>query len=81
MLSNISSTFDVASISNICRLDRDVVGGIYTFIILIRWLFGNMILVCKPYSFPDEVSICNGFRTYMAIPPLVLFSRRCSISV
>jgi hypothetical protein len=35
MLSSIYSTYDVASISNICRLDNDVVGGIYTLITFI----------------------------------------------
>jgi hypothetical protein len=40
-----------------------------------------MILVCSPYSLPFDVSICNGLRTYVAIPPLVPFSRRCSTTV
>ena len=56
----------------------DVVGGMYTFTILIRSLFGSMILVCKLYSLPDDVSICSGLRTYVARPPRVLFGRRCS---
>ena len=47
----------------------------------IRLLFGGMILVCNPYSFPVDDSICNGFRTYVANPPRVLCVRRCSISV
>jgi hypothetical protein len=40
-----------------------------------------MILVCRPYSLPYDVSIYNGFRTYVAKPPLVLSARRCSTTV
>jgi hypothetical protein len=51
------------------------------FTILIRSLFGSMILVCKLYSLPDDVSIFNGLRTYVAKPPRVLSGRRCSTTV
>jgi hypothetical protein len=71
----------VAYISYTFRLVSDVVGGIYTFTTFILWLFGSMIFVCRPYSLPCDVSIYNGFRTYVAIPPLVLSVRRCSTTV
>jgi hypothetical protein len=37
--------------------------------------------VCSPYSFPDVVSIYNGFLTYVASPPRVLSVRRFSATV
>lgn len=58
------------------RLDSDYVGGMYVFTIFIRLLFGNIILVCRAYSFPDYDSIFRYFLTYVARPPLVL-SGRC----
>jgi hypothetical protein len=63
------------------RLVKDVVGGIYTFTTFILMLFGRIIFVCRPYSFPAECSICSGFLTYVASPPLVLSDRRYSITV
>jgi hypothetical protein len=71
----------VACASNILRLVSDVAGGIYTLITLIRSLFGSIILVCKLYSLPDDVSILSGLRTYVASPPRVLSRRRCSTIV
>jgi hypothetical protein len=47
----------VASVSCMCLLRRDVVGGMYTFTMFILRLFGSIILVCRPYSFPDVDSI------------------------
>ncbi len=44
-------------------------------------LFGRVILVCRPYLFPDVDSIFSGFRTNVARPPRVLFGRRYSTSV
>ncbi len=38
------------------------VGGMYTLTMLILWLFGRIILVCSPYSFPVDISSYNGFR-------------------
>jgi hypothetical protein len=37
--------------------------------------------VCNPYSFPDDVSIYSGFRTYVASPPRVPSGRRFSTNV
>lgn len=80
-VSNKFSTWVVACISDMLRLVSDVAGGIYTFTMLMRLLLGKIILVCSPYSFPFDDSIYNGVRTYVASPPLVLFGRRCLISL
>jgi hypothetical protein len=60
--SSVSSSA-VAWISSMFLLVSDVAGGIYTFTTFILMLFGRMILVCRPYSFPDDDSICSGLRT------------------
>jgi hypothetical protein len=80
-VSRSSSSWLVASVSSMCRLVSEVLGGIYVFTILIRRLFGNIIFVCKPYSLPYLDSICSGFRMNVARPPRVLFGRRCSTTV
>ncbi len=78
ILSNTVSTWVVAWVSSMFRLVRDVVGGMYMFTILMRWLFGRMILVCRLYSLPEDVSNFNGLRMYVASPPRVPLGRRCS---
>ena len=62
----------MAWVSGMFRFASDVAGGIYTLTMLTLWLLGRIILVCRPYSFPDDISSCNGFRMYVAKPPLVL---------
>ena len=59
----------------------DVAGGMYALTMFILWLFGRMILVCRPYSLPVDISSYSGFRMYVAMPPLVLSGRRCSTNV
>jgi hypothetical protein len=81
MVSRTVSTYVVACACSILRLVSDVAGGMYTLITLIRSLFGSIILVCKLYSLPDDVSILRGLRTYVASPPRVLSRRRCSTIV
>ena len=81
MLSIIDSNCVVACSCDILRFSNEVVGGMYMFIIFIRWLFGSIILVCKAYSLPLDDSIYSGFLTYVAIHPRVLSGRRCSIIV
>lgn len=76
-----SFIWDVAYVSGMLRFFNDVVGGIYTFIILILELFGRMSLVCMPYSLLLVDSIWIGFLTYVASPPRVLSWRRDSINV
>jgi hypothetical protein len=78
ILSSTLSTWVVACVSSMLRLVSDVEGGMYIFTILIRWLFGRIILVCRLYSFPCDVSSFSGLRIYVASPPRVLFGRRCS---
>jgi hypothetical protein len=80
-VSSIVSSSVVAWVSSMFLLVSDVVGGIYTFTTFILRLFGRIIFVCRPYSFPLDDSICSGFRTYVASPPLVLSVRRFSITV
>jgi hypothetical protein len=80
-VSSIVSSSAVARVSSMFLFVSDVAGGIYTFTTFILWLFGRMIFVCRPYSFPLDASICSGLRTYVASPPLVLSVRRCSITV
>ena len=63
MVSRTVSIWVVAWVSNMFLLFSDVFGGIYTFTIFILWLFGSIIFVCKPYLFPDDVSIYSGFCT------------------
>jgi hypothetical protein len=79
-VSSIVSSSAVAWVSTMFRLASDVAGGIYTFTTFILRLFGRMIFVCRPYSFPEDDSICSGLRTYVASPPLVLSVRRYSIT-
>ena len=81
MLSMMSSRREVAWASVMSLRFRDAVGGRYTFTTFILRLFGRMTFVCRQYSFPAECSICSGFRTYVASPPLVLSARRYSITV
>jgi hypothetical protein len=76
--SSMASTFSVACVSYMFLLISDGAGGKYTFTIFILWLFGNVILVCKAYSFPVTYSTYSYFFMYVAIPPLVPFFRRCS---
>jgi hypothetical protein len=71
----------VASYSLTLRFFSDVYGGRYMFTILIRVLFGNIIFINMPYSLLCYVSICNGLRTYIAIPPRVLPVRLDSTNV
>ena len=71
-VSRIVSRWSVAQVSGMFRFASDVAGGMYTLTMLTLWLLGRIILVCRPYSFPDDISSCNGFRMYVAKPPLVL---------
>ena len=80
-MSSIVSSSAVAWVSSMFLFVSDVAGGIYTFTMFILWLFGRMIFVCRPYSFPLDASICSGLRIYVASPPLVLSVWRCSIIV
>jgi hypothetical protein len=75
------STWVVACVSVMLRLLSDVDGGMYTFTMFMRLLLGKIIFVCRPYSLPFDYSIYSGVRIYVASPPLVLFGRRCSISL
>ena len=63
------------------RLVNEVVGGIYMFMMFILLLSGSIILVCKLYSLPVDVSSYNGFLIYVAMPPRVLPGRRYSTRV
>ena len=60
------------------RFAKEDAGGMYTFAMLTRWLFGSLSLTCRQYSFPVVLSIWSEFRTYVARPPLVPAGRRCS---
>ena len=57
-----SSTNYVAICSCMFRFLSDVYGGIYILIMLIRVLFGNIILRSIPYSLLYYVSIYSGLR-------------------
>jgi hypothetical protein len=81
IVSSSVSIYDVADISVICRLVRDVVGGIYTFTMFILVLLGNINFVCIPYSFDVEASNFMGFFMYVASPPRVPPSRCDSTTV
>ena len=48
---------------------------------LILVLFGNNNFVNIPYSLLCVFNICRGLRTYVAIPPRVLPTRRDSTSM
>jgi hypothetical protein len=51
MVSSNVSIYCVAVFSGMFHLVSDVVGGIYTFIIIILVLSGNINFLCMPYSF------------------------------
>jgi uncharacterized membrane protein len=78
---SMSSTNYVAVFSYIFLFFKEDYGGIYTFTILIRVLFGNNNLTNIPYSLLWDVSIYSGLRTYIAKPPRVHPARLASTNM
>ena len=74
-----SSTRVVAVSSNIFLFFREVLGGRYTFAMLILLLFGSVIFARMQYSLLFVHDISSFLCMYIAIPPLVLFFRLSSI--